>query len=91
MINVNKLVLLLRQTKLIPPKDINLMKMIAKKIIKGQKINVMQKQFFNDIATHSHLKLFLMILQLVLMLCFRLVEINRMWRKIPWNYFCLVH
>ena len=51
MINVNKLVLLLKQTKLIPPKDINLMKMIAKKINKGQKINTVQKQFFNDIAT----------------------------------------
>ena len=51
MINVNKLALLLRQTKLIPPKDINLMKMIAKKINKGQKINVKQKQFYNDVAT----------------------------------------
>ena len=51
MINVNKLALLLRQTKLIPPKDINLMKIIAKKINKGQKINVKQKQFYNDVAT----------------------------------------
>ena len=51
MINVNKLALLLRQTKLIPPKDINLMKLIVKKINKGQKINAKQKQFYNDVAT----------------------------------------
>ena len=50
MINVNKLVMLLRQTKLIPSKEINLMKVIAKKMNKGQKINATQKQFFNDIA-----------------------------------------
>ena len=51
MINVNKLVLLLRQTKLIPPKDINFMKLIVKKINKGQKINIKQKQFYNDVVT----------------------------------------
>ena len=50
MINVNKLVMLLRQTKLIPSKEINLMKVIAKKMNKEQKINATQKQFFNDIA-----------------------------------------
>ena len=50
MINVNKLVMLLRQTKLIPSKEINLTKVIAKKMNKGQKINATQKQFFNDIA-----------------------------------------
>ena len=50
MINVNKLVMLLRQTKLIPSKEINLMKVIAKKMNKEQKINATQKQFFNNIA-----------------------------------------
>ena len=50
MINVNKLSMLLRQTKLIPSKEINLMKVIAKKMNKGQKINAIQKQFFNDVA-----------------------------------------
>jgi len=51
MINVNKLVLLLKQTKLIPPKDINLMKLIVRKMNKDQKLNLKQKQFFNDVAT----------------------------------------
>ena len=50
MINVMKLSMLLRQTKLIPSKDINKVKIIAKKMNKGQKINAIQKQFFNDIA-----------------------------------------
>jgi len=51
MINVNKLVLLLKQTKLIPPKDINLMKLVVRKMNKDQKLNLKQKQFFNDVAT----------------------------------------
>ena len=51
MINVNKLALLLRQTKLIPSKDINLMKMIAKKMNDGKKISTIQKQFYNDVVT----------------------------------------
>jgi len=51
MLNVTKLATILRQTKLIPPKDITLMKTIVKKINNGQKLNLKQKQLYNDVAT----------------------------------------
>ena len=51
MINVVKLSSLLQQTKLIPAKDITLMKTIAKKINKGQRLTPKQKEFYNDVAT----------------------------------------
>ena len=51
MINVVKLSSLLTQTKLIPAKDITLMKTIAKKINKGQRLTPKQKEFYNDVAT----------------------------------------
>ncbi len=51
MINVNKLSMLLRQTKLIPSKDINKVKIIAKKMNKGQKVNVTQKTLFNNVSS----------------------------------------
>ena len=51
MINVVKLSSLLQQTKLILAKDITLMKTIAKKINKGQRLTPKQKEFYNDVAT----------------------------------------
>ena len=51
MLNVTKLATILRQTKLIPPKDITLMKTIVKKINKGQRLTPKQKEFYNDVAT----------------------------------------
>ena len=51
MINVVKLSSLLQQTKLIPAKDITLMKTIVKKINKGQRLTPKQKEFYNDVAT----------------------------------------
>ena len=52
-INVNKLVLLLKQTKLIPQKEISVFKMILKKMNRGAKITFKQKQIYNDIATKA--------------------------------------
>ena len=51
MINVMKLSMLLRQTKLIPSKDINKVKIIAKKMNKGQKVNATQKTLFNNVSS----------------------------------------
>jgi hypothetical protein len=52
-INVNKLVLLLKQTKLIPQKEISVFKMILKKMNRGLKISLKHKQIYNDIATKA--------------------------------------
>ena len=52
-INVNKLILLLKQTKLIPQKEISVFKMILKKMNRGAKITFKQKQIYNDIATKA--------------------------------------
>ena len=51
MINLIRLSALLRQTKLIAPKEINLMTTIARKMNKEQKITLKQKEFYNDVAT----------------------------------------
>ena len=51
MINLIRLSALLRQTKLIAPKDITMMKTIARKMNKEQKITLKQKEFYNDVAT----------------------------------------
>ena len=50
-INVNKLILLLKQTKLIPQKEISIFKMILKKMNKGQNISVKHRQIYSDIVT----------------------------------------
>jgi len=52
-INVPKLVLLLKQTKLIPPQEISVFKMIIKKMNKGLKLNVKQKKIYNDVVTKA--------------------------------------
>ena len=53
MINVPKLILLLKQTKLISAKEIGVFKMIIKKMNKGQKLSVKHKQIYNDVATRA--------------------------------------
>ena len=52
-IDVNKLVLLLKQTKLIPQKEISVFKMILKKMNNGLKISLKHKQIYNDIVTKA--------------------------------------
>ena len=51
--NVPKLILLLKQTKLIPLKEISVFKMIIKKMNKGQPISFKHKAIYNDIATRA--------------------------------------
>ena len=51
MLNATKLATILRQTKLIPPKDIQLMRTIVRKINNGQKLSLKQKEFYLDVAT----------------------------------------
>ncbi len=53
MINVPKIILLLKQTKLIPLKEISVFKAILKKMNKGQPISFKHKQIYNDIATRA--------------------------------------
>ena len=50
MINLQKLVMLMRQTKFIPNADINKVRVIVKKMNKGQKVTVAQRAFFNDLS-----------------------------------------
>jgi len=52
-IDVNKIVLLLKQTKLIPQKEISVFKMILKKMNRGQPISVKHRQIYNDVATRA--------------------------------------
>ena len=52
-INVPKLILLLKQTKLIPAKEISVFKMIIKKMNKGLKLNIKQKKIYSDIVTKA--------------------------------------
>ena len=51
MLNTTKLATILRQTKLIPPKDIQLMRTIVRKMNNGQKLSLKQKEFYLDVAT----------------------------------------
>ena len=51
MLNTTKLATILRQTKLIPPKDIQLMRTITRKMNNGQKLTLKQKEFYLDVAT----------------------------------------
>jgi hypothetical protein len=53
MINVNKFILLLKQTKLIPQKEISVFKTILQKMNRGQSISFKQKQIYNDIVTRA--------------------------------------
>jgi hypothetical protein len=53
LINVNKFILLLKQTKLVPAPKINEIRTIVKKINKGAKLNVKQQKIYGDIATKA--------------------------------------
>ena len=46
MIDVNKFILLLKQTKLVPAPKINEVKTIVKKINKGARLNVKQQKIY---------------------------------------------
>jgi|TARA_B100000959_G_scaffold88838_1_gene94254 hypothetical protein len=52
-IDINKMILLLKQTKLIPQKEISVFKMILKKMNNGLKISLKHKQIYNDIVTRA--------------------------------------
>jgi len=52
-IDVNRFVLLLKQTKIVPAPKINEAKTVLKKMEKGQKLNVKQLAIFQDIATKA--------------------------------------
>ena len=52
-IDVNRFILLLKQTKLVPAPKINEVKTIVKKINKGAKLNVKQQGIYADIATKA--------------------------------------
>ena len=51
MIDVNRLILLLKQTKIVPAPEINKVKTVLKKLERGQKLNIKQMEIFQDIAT----------------------------------------
>jgi hypothetical protein len=53
MINVNKFMLLLKQTKLVPAPKINEIKTIIKKMNSGKKLNIKQQTIYADIATKA--------------------------------------
>ena len=59
MINVPKIILLLKQTKLIPLKEISVFKAILKKMNKGQPISFKHKQIYNDKYKTNHIRDFL--------------------------------
>jgi len=52
-IDVNRFILLLKQTKLVPAPKINEVKTIVKKINKGARLNVKQQKIYGDIATKA--------------------------------------
>lgn len=53
MIDVNRLILLLKQTKIVPAPRINEAKTVLKKLERGQKLNIKQMEIFQEIATKA--------------------------------------
>ena len=53
MVDVNKFMLLLKQTKLVPAPKINEIKTIVKKMNRGLKLNIKQQAIYADIATKA--------------------------------------
>ena len=53
MIDVNRFILLLKQTKIVPAPEINKVKTVLKKLERGQKLNIKQIEIFQDIATKA--------------------------------------
>ena len=53
MIDVNRFILLLKQTKIVPAPEINKVKTVLKTLERGQKLNIKQMEIFQDIATKA--------------------------------------
>ena len=53
MIDVNRLILLLKQTKIVPAPRINEAKTVLKKLERGQKLNIKQLEIFQEISTKA--------------------------------------
>ena len=53
MIDVNRFILLLKQTKIVPAPEINKVKTVLKKLERGQKLNIKLMEIFQDIATKA--------------------------------------
>ena len=52
-INVNRFIMLLKQTKLIPMDDIYKVKNVMGRMNKGQRLTLKQKQLYEDVATKA--------------------------------------
>tara|TARA_Y100001949_G_scaffold48181_1_gene39946 strand:- start:242 stop:565 length:324 start_codon:yes stop_codon:yes gene_type:complete len=52
-INVNRFIMLLKQTKIVPMADVYKIKNIIKRMNKGQKITIVQRKLYHDIATKA--------------------------------------
>jgi len=52
-INVNRFIMLLKQTKLIPMDDIYKVKNVMRRMNKGQRLTLKQKQLYEDVATKA--------------------------------------
>jgi hypothetical protein len=53
MVDVNRFIMLLKQTKLVPAPKINEIKTIVKKMNRGLKLNIKQQAIYADIATRA--------------------------------------
>lgn len=52
-IDVNRFILLLKQTKIFPQQKINEAKTVLKKLERGQKLNIKQLEIFQEISTKA--------------------------------------
>ena len=52
-IEVNRFILLLKQTKIFPQQKINEAKTVLKKLERGQKLNLKQLEIFQEISTKA--------------------------------------
>ena len=52
-INVNRFIMLLKQTKVVPMAEVYKIKNIIKRMNKGQKITIVQRKLYHDIATKA--------------------------------------
>ena len=52
-IDVNRFILLLKQTKIFPQQKINEAKTVLKKLERGQKLNLKQLEIFQEISTKA--------------------------------------
>ena len=52
-INVNRFIMLLKQTKIVPMAEVYKIKNVIKRMNKGQKITMVQRKLYHDIATKA--------------------------------------